>query len=1023
MRNLKKFLALVLAMMMAFSLMVTANATNAKTDYPDMDAVLDEFEEAVDVLSGMGVFRGNNGNFLPQNKIMRSEAVAVLYRLVTGDVGDTQANLYSPLATSFKDVKETDWFAGYVGWAVDAGLINGYDGNFMPYKNVTGYEMLKMLLKAVGYGKNGEFVGNTWRVNVGSTAESLGILKNIQSTHYANTLAQFSAREVVAELTFQTAAYVPTVRYELGYYNPYIGVASAQGGNIKNPTLGEIKFGLKGQTGIVVGNQATGEDNTLLGVNVTATWNPANGGSVSAMTLGQSGSYVYATDTTTAFDATHLTANATLELGIKTGLDLFGHKATVWYNSNTSKGTQDVGTNGLPVGKGFSTVYAVADKATKTGYVYAEDGNLADSSELAGAVEAAGFKRSSAKQAHFSNRYSQMSAAQGNATDNSGTVSPISTYALISNSGETVDVVIALSAEVAKITQKNTTAKDPYVVLGYSGGDGNGTSSGTGNSSTFGNGTAGTILEKKLTAASVKDLGKLVIAEVVVGTKGVAFGDTSGRENNADTMFELKAPETFTATVRSYKYASGATIDSVTPVVGEVNLVGRDKAVKLSGITRGDATNSEIISKALPVVDSLNATATYTVYVDKVGRFISLTTDSDYKFLYGTFADFETGALGAGTIAYSMVGVDWDGQKLTNNALKSWNNISMTGQIYKDDIDVTKKDFGTAVGNEINGGEDTGYWYNATSGDLQPYTGTGMVDGDSWPIASSDAANGFVKVTSNLTDYLLTKDTQFIVVSGTGTATLEVNQYKGLADFLQGAADATISYTDGDNHVYFQTEAKEYGTVDTANNGVITKVILSDGNVNRWNSTSMFFNYEAQVGGTGLVLPGATGVNQYALWCNGELGYYFVKDSAGVAPDDANTFYNLVKIDEQGGVDIYRATTAPVNSGTGDLTGAGYASNDITYKYITVSTLDTGLFEDASDSSLQKVMKIAGANLCDVEYKTDNSTGRNEIKTLTELNNAVSVQNADGTTAVYGIGVAIVYDGINVATIYVTNVT
>ena len=72
------------------------------------------------------------------------------------------------------------------------------------------------------------------------------------------------------------------------------------------------------------------------------------------------------------------------------------------------------------------------------------------------------------------------------------------------------------------------------------------------------------------------------------------------------------------------------------------------------------------------------------------------------------------------------------------------------------------------------------------------------------------------------------------------------------------------------------------------------------------------------------------------------------------------------------------------------------------------------------------MFSIANAKVCDVQWKTDDSSAqssRSEITSLRELNNAVSVRQPDGSTAVYGIGVAIVYDGINVATIYVTGVT
>ena len=56
MRNLKKFLALVLAMMMTLSLMVTVNAKNV--EFEDGESVNEAFIDDLTVLAGMGVIRG-----------------------------------------------------------------------------------------------------------------------------------------------------------------------------------------------------------------------------------------------------------------------------------------------------------------------------------------------------------------------------------------------------------------------------------------------------------------------------------------------------------------------------------------------------------------------------------------------------------------------------------------------------------------------------------------------------------------------------------------------------------------------------------------------------------------------------------------------------------------------------------------------------------------------------------------------------------------------------------------------------
>ena len=75
MRNLKKILALVLALVMSLSLMATASAA----DFTDASSINDTYETAVEVLSGLGVFNGykEDGSFRPQGSITRAETAAI----------------------------------------------------------------------------------------------------------------------------------------------------------------------------------------------------------------------------------------------------------------------------------------------------------------------------------------------------------------------------------------------------------------------------------------------------------------------------------------------------------------------------------------------------------------------------------------------------------------------------------------------------------------------------------------------------------------------------------------------------------------------------------------------------------------------------------------------------------------------------------------------------------------------------------------------------------------------------------
>ena len=133
MRNLKKILALALALVMTLSLMTVANAFN---DDKDIDAA---YTEAVQVLSGLKVFKGVNdgSNFAPKQTITRAEVAAIIYRIVTGDVNDTQAGIYKDYA-KFKDVAANHWAAGYIGYCSNAELIVGDGTNFYPDQTVTG---------------------------------------------------------------------------------------------------------------------------------------------------------------------------------------------------------------------------------------------------------------------------------------------------------------------------------------------------------------------------------------------------------------------------------------------------------------------------------------------------------------------------------------------------------------------------------------------------------------------------------------------------------------------------------------------------------------------------------------------------------------------------------------------------------------------------------------------------------------------------------------------------------------------
>ena len=242
MRNLKKILALVLALVMSLSLMATAGAA----DFKDASSINEKYETAVEVLEGLGVFRGyEDGSFQPTGSITRAETAAIIYRIVTGDVKDEQVGIYADY-NLFTDVPATAWYAGYVNYCANAEYIKGVgNGKFDPNAQVTGYAALAMILRAIGYTANGGFTGSDWAVQTARVGEARKITKNI----LAGTLGQAATRESVAEILFQA------IMVNMVGHNVLNSQDGQQGYYELNENLGHKTFGLESIEGVVVANE------------------------------------------------------------------------------------------------------------------------------------------------------------------------------------------------------------------------------------------------------------------------------------------------------------------------------------------------------------------------------------------------------------------------------------------------------------------------------------------------------------------------------------------------------------------------------------------------------------------------------------------------------------------------------------------------------------------------------------------------------------------------------------------------
>ena len=211
---MKKTLSLVLVLCMVFSFFGFAGA--AFKDDADI-----QYKEAVGVMTGIGAINGMGDNtFAPKGDITRAQAAKlVAYAILSADV----AKMLPAKASSFTDVDANfAWAIPSIEYLVDKGVINGRgDGTFDPNGKVTAFEMGKMLLVANGFGKNGEYTGNSWALNVAIDARKNGIFDNTK----AADLSAPATREEAALYAFNGINYSAagtTVKYNVVKNNAVI---------------------------------------------------------------------------------------------------------------------------------------------------------------------------------------------------------------------------------------------------------------------------------------------------------------------------------------------------------------------------------------------------------------------------------------------------------------------------------------------------------------------------------------------------------------------------------------------------------------------------------------------------------------------------------------------------------------------------------------------------------------------------------------------------------------------------------
>ncbi|WP_312634508.1 S-layer homology domain-containing protein [Oscillibacter sp.] len=196
---MKKFLSLVMALVMTMSLVtIGAGATEYK-DFTDKSEV--QYEEAVAVLNKIGIITGyEGGDFKPTGALTRGAAAKIIVSLM---IGSEAAGSLQVAAAPYKDVPVTNTFAAVISYCKTAGYINGYsDGTFRPTGALTGFAFAKMLLGALGYKGDVEgFSGSGWTMKVASVGSVAGLYNDFITPFQGNAGV---TREQACQLALNT---------------------------------------------------------------------------------------------------------------------------------------------------------------------------------------------------------------------------------------------------------------------------------------------------------------------------------------------------------------------------------------------------------------------------------------------------------------------------------------------------------------------------------------------------------------------------------------------------------------------------------------------------------------------------------------------------------------------------------------------------------------------------------------------------------------------------------------------------
>jgi len=201
MRNLKKFLALVLATLMLLSVAVISTSAADKADYT----------EAANQLAALQVMKGNeNGDLMLENGVTRYQAALFFVQTLTGETDVATWNAEKKSA-SFTDVVE---YGTAIDYANGIGIVKGRGNGVFGYNDAITYQdMLVMAVRALGY----ETADMSYPYGYILAAQKLGLTDNVDLVNYKAALTRGETAQVIWDMLNTQVAVVDPLTDKVYY--------------------------------------------------------------------------------------------------------------------------------------------------------------------------------------------------------------------------------------------------------------------------------------------------------------------------------------------------------------------------------------------------------------------------------------------------------------------------------------------------------------------------------------------------------------------------------------------------------------------------------------------------------------------------------------------------------------------------------------------------------------------------------------------------------------------------------------